>query len=77
MQMIKPRKTHTTRKFNMVFSYSEKYFENNSDMTLNFIVARNHSFVNKKITIVYPVWGDMGGWNGAYLIEKITTDTHG
>ena len=34
----------TTRKFNMIFSYSE----NDSDMTLNLIIARNNGFVKKK-----------------------------
>ena len=52
--MIKPRKTQTTRKFNMVFSYSEKWSENDLDMTLNLIIARNNGFVKKKYTISLP-----------------------
>ena len=53
--MIKPRKTQTTRKFNMVFLYSEKCSENDSDMTLNLIIARNNGFVKKKSRKNYPV----------------------
>ena len=35
-------------KLNMVFLYREKCSENNSDMTLNLIIARNNGFVKKK-----------------------------
>ena len=37
------------------FSYSEKCSENNLDMTLNFIIARNNDFVKKKSRKNYPV----------------------
>ena len=37
-----------TRKFNMIFLYSEKCSKNDSDMTLKFIIARNNGFVKKK-----------------------------
>ena len=35
------------------FSYSEKYSENNSDMTLNLIIPRNNGFVKKKYRILF------------------------
>ena len=52
MQIIKPRKA---QKLNMVFLYSEKCSENDSDMTLNLIIARNIYFVKNIFNIIFNI----------------------